>query len=109
MSIPEGVDRGLTPRLISEEDQAASSKVDQAESTINRDQAESTIIGDQAESPKLIKKYQHGWTDLGDGEGIHTRIDQAVSIEDQVVSSEDQETSSSEVVCRLNQTLYGLK
>src|SRR5271163_673564 len=109
MSISEGVDRGLTPRLISKEDQAASSKVDQAGSTINRDQAESTIIGDQAESPKLIKRNQHGWTDLRDGEGVHTRIDQAVSIEDQVVYSEDQEASSSKAVCRLNQTLYGLK
>src|SRR5271163_2661281 len=109
MSIPEGVDRGLTPRLISEEDQVASSKVDQAESTINGDQAESTIIGDQAESPKLIKRNQHGWTDLGDGEGVHTQIDQAVSIEDQAVSSENQEASSSKAVCRLNQTLYGLK
>src|SRR5271170_1052571 len=109
MSIPEGVDRRLTPRLISEEDQAASSKVNQAEFTINRDQAESTIIGDQAESPKLIKRNQHGWTDLGDSKGVHTRIDQAVSIEDQAVSSEDQEASSSEAVCRLNQTLYGLK
>src|SRR5271170_4606429 len=109
MSIPEGVDHRLTPRLTSEEHQAASSKVDQAESTINGDQAESTIIGDQAESPKLIKRNQHGWTDLRDGERVHTRIDQAVSIEDQAVSSEDQEASSSEAVCRLNRTLYRLK
>ena len=57
----------------------------------------------------MIKRNQHSWTDLRDGEGVHTRIDQAESIEDQAVSSEDQEASSSEAVIRLNQTLYGLK